>query len=378
MKIFAACSLGIEDLLEDEIKTLFPYTVCVKTEGGVEWTGDKSDIYKANLYLRIPNRILMRLAEFPVTGWAELIRKSSRIPWNLYINKDLPLSFNVTCKRSRLYHSKGVEERIILSIEKNTGFKLKVIKHKEDEEQKSQLIVVRIINNLCTISLDTSGESLYKRGYKKETLKAPLRETLAAAIIKASGWDKVSPLIDPFCGSGTIIIEAALIAKNIPPGLNRKFIFMLWPDFDNKLWNSIINNAKKSITDSVPVLIGSDRDNGAIESAKANAKRANVAEYVSFERKTISELSYPFSNEKIWIVTNPPYGKRLKEKKDLRNLYAKFGNVIKENFSDVNLNILCYDRKLLYQTGLELKKTLSFNHGGLNISMYKGIIKKSQ
>jgi putative N6-adenine-specific DNA methylase len=199
--------------------------------------------------------------------------------------------------------------------------------------------------------------------------KAPLRETLAAALLLASGWDKVSPLIDPFCGSGTIPIEAALLALKIPPGINRLFAFMDWPDFDRSLWLNILDQGRK-VGDAAPLIQASDRDAGAIKMAQANAERAGVLDYIEFRCQAISSIMPPPTTG--WVVTNPPYGVRLEGNKDLRNLYARFGSILKDKCPGWNLAILCSEPLLLGQLDLALDTTLGFVNGGIRVMVGRG------
>jgi putative N6-adenine-specific DNA methylase len=237
----------------------------------------------------------------------------------------------------------------------------------EDEEQHNvQLILVRLLHDQCTISIDSSGELLHRRGYRQAVAKAPLRETLAAGMLMASGWDRRSPLLDPFCGSGTIPIEAAMLASNIPPGLNRSFAFMNWQDFEAGLWKSIRENALAQIKPASPGIMASDRDAGAIEMAKSNAQRAGVLDQIEFTCQAVSAIQ---PDNKGWVVTNPPYGLRVSSNKDLRNLYAQFGNVLREKCPGWQAAILCSDAHLLRQTGLSFDFRLSTVNGGIPVRM---------
>jgi putative N6-adenine-specific DNA methylase len=233
-------------------------------------------------------------------------------------------------------------------------------------------VVIRLADDKCTVSVDSSGTLLHKRGYRQAVAKAPLRETLAAAILMASGWDQSSPLLDPFCGSGTIPIEAAMLALAIPTGLHRRFAFMDWPGFDKSLWQTIL--AEASPRSSVhPVIQASDRDAGAIKSAQANAERAGVSGYIDFQCQAVSSIQPPSGTG--WVVTNPPYGLRLSEGRDLRNLYAQFGNVLRQKCPGWNLSVLCSDPALLGQMHFKLDTSLALVNGGIHIRLGRGIIR---
>ncbi len=340
--------------------------------GGVEFRGGLPALYRANLHLRTASRILVRLgSSFYAAAFSELRKKASRLPWERFLTPGQPVSIRATCHKSKLYHSEAVAERIAGAIADRLGKPSPMLKPADEESANPpQLVVVRLVNDLCTVSLDSSGELLHRRGYRQAVAKAPLRETLAAAMLLASGWDMQSPLLDPFCGSGTIPIEAALMALGIPPGGKRKFAFMEWPGFDSAVFSdqlSIIN--EKPLT---PMILASDRDAGAIEMARANAERAGVAERIGFTRQAVSSVTPPAG--KGWVVTNPPYGKRVSEGKDLRNLYARFGEVLRQKCPGWDVSVLCSDPSLLGQMRLGLDTSLAMVNGGVNVRLGRGVV----
>lgn len=237
-------------------------------------------------------------------------------------------------------------------------------------DESSQLFVVRILHDEVEISADSSGELLHRRGYRKEVAKAPLRETLAAAMILASGWRKGEPLLDPMCGSGTIPIEAALLASGIAPGLQRKFQFMNWPTFDEGLWNERLGKARSSITHSTEAIRGSDRDAGAVQAAARNAERAGVADTIEFSTQAVSSSIAQLEDVARgtgWILTNPPYGVRMGESDDLRNLYARLGTELRTK-QGWRAGILTSDAALIRQTRLSLVPRFSTSNGGIPVS----------
>jgi putative N6-adenine-specific DNA methylase len=246
--------------------------------------GSLHDLYRANLYLRTASRVLVRLGEFHASAFPELRRKASRLLWENYLAPERAIALRVTCQKSRLYHEGAVSERLAGAIADSLGKPPTVHKyHEGSSTDPPQLIVVRLVDNLCTISIDASGTLLHKRGYRLATAKAPLRETLASAMMLASGWDTISPLLDPFCGSGTIPIEAALLARRFPAGHNRRFAFMDWPNFDSKSWHKLLADAGKAIPLESPNIVASDRDAGA-SGCTGNAERAGVADCIQFSR----------------------------------------------------------------------------------------------
>jgi putative N6-adenine-specific DNA methylase len=352
--------------------------------GGVEFSGALRALYRANLHLRTANRVLLRLGDFPAVGFTELRRRAARLPWERLLAPGQPVALRVTCHKSRLYHSDAVAERVAGAIADRLG-KPPVIR-KFDEQaagQPPQLVVVRLVHDHCTISVDSSGELLHRRGYRLATAKAPLRETLAAGMLLAADWDPLAgagpaPLLDPFCGSGTIPIEAALLARGIAPGVNRRFAFMDWPDFDADLWKTLLAEAEERRSSQTAMLGGrleilaSDRDNGAIEMAQTNAARAGVADTIEFSCRAFSAVTPPA--EPGWLVTNPPYGLRVAANRDLRNLYAQFGNVLRASFAGWRVAILGNDRQLLGQLRLPLDTSLALVNGGIAVVLARGSI----
>lgn len=363
-------------------------------QGGVAFGGDRTALYRANLHLRTANRVLMRLGDFPAVGFAELRKRAARLPWERCLAPGQPVALRVTCHKSRLYHSDAVAERVAGAIADHLGRPPSVCTFDEEEAgTPPQLIVVRLVHDHCTISVDSSGELLHRRGYRLATAKAPLRETLAATMLLAAGWADgwaagqgeevgVSPaaLLDPFCGSGTIAIEAAQMALGMAPGLAsgqaRHFAFMAWPDYDAGLWGQLVEQAQETHAQQLARQAGrlqigaSDRDAGAIELARANATRGGVADHVSFSRQPVSAVT-PYS-ESGWIVTNPPYGLRVSAGHDGRNLYAQFGHLLRSSFAGWQLALLCNDRQLLAQLGLPLDLSLNLVNGGLSVVLARG------
>jgi len=320
--------------------------------------------------------VLVRLGEFYASAFPELRRKASRLLWESYLAPERPIALRVTCQKSRLYHEGAVAERVAGAIADRLGNPPPVQKYHEDSgTELPQLIVVRLVDNLCTISMDSSGALLHRRGYRLATAKAPLRETLASAMVMASGWDTISPLLDPFCGSGTIPIEAALLARRCPAGYTRRFVFMDWPNFDSKFWDKLLADAGKAIVSDIPKIIASDRDAGAIQAAQANAERAGVADCIEFSCKAISAIDPPPGPGR--VVTNPPYGVRLRKTNDLRNLYAQLGKVLRTRCPGWHVTVLCDRVQLIRSTGLEFDKGISMKNGGLKVRLVRCLVKSS-
>lgn len=361
----------------------------------LSFQGGLEALYRVNLRLRTASRILVRLGmPFMARSFPELVEKASRLPWERFLTPGQPVALRVACHKSKLYHSEAVAERLLTSIEARLGKPSPRLKPSDDHdsprpagegsgeaprsgvrENPPQLILARLVEDKCTVSVDSSGALLHRRGYRLATAKAPLRENLAAALLLASGWDAQSPLIDPFCGSGTIPIEAALIARNIPAGQNRRFAFMDWPKFDESLWKTVLTEAAECLSAEIPPILASDRDAGAIRMAQENARRAGVHHLIQFDTQAVSALHPPARAG--WIVTNPPYGVRVSEGKDLRNLYAQFGNVLRSKCPGWRVAILSSDDFLLGHTGLKLETSLVFNNGGLRVKLGRGKVPRA-
>ena len=332
--------------------------------GGVTFKGELEALYRANLHLRTANRVLARLGNFfYAKTYKDLLEKASRLPWERFLHPGQPVTLRISYHESRLNHARPISEAVYEAIAARLG---QPSQGKTDNNNTAthQLVVVRVANDQVTVSIDSSGTLLHKRGYRQAIAKAPLRETLAAAIIMASGWDRQSPLLDPFCGSGTIPIEAAMMALGIPPGSNRRFAFMDWPIYDEALWEQVKGTAIRPDTD-MPSITGSDRDAGAVRMAISNAERAGVAEHIQFENHALSNIHPP--RKKGWVVTNPPYGERISKGADLRNLYAQFGNVLRQHCAGWQVALLSNDRMLLGQTRLRLDTSMSLRNGGIRV-----------
>lgn len=368
-KIFLVVPPGIESLAINEVNQLFPKLTPTNASDGLEFECNLETIYRMNLKLRVPNQILVRFAEFKANTFKELFDKAVRLPWKQFLQKDVALSIRTTCHKSKLYHSSAVTQRIHQAIEANLASKFSLVKNEEsDQNKKQQLIVVRLSQDIVTISIDSSGNPLHMRGYREISSKAPLRENLAAALILSSGWNPTQPLIDPFCGSGTIPIEAALIAKNQAPGLYRDFAFENWPGFKQTNWQEMRKAQISLINADNPIILGSDRDLGTIKVAEENAKKAKVGNLIQWNHLSISDV-LP-TDQPGWIITNPPYGIRVKSNKDIRNLYARFGDILRKRFSGWEIIFLCNSISLANQTKLKPKSLLSFINGGINVQAF--------
>jgi len=321
----APCHFGMESVLKKELSDL-GYEIIRVQDGKVSFKGDETACARANIFLRTTERVLIKVAQFHAETFDDLFEKTKAISWERFIPADG--RFWVT--KANSINSKLFSAPDIQSIMKKAiveRLKQKYKKEWFEESGSSYPIRVTIIKDEVTICLDTSGESLHKRGYRKLTSKAPITETLAAALIMLTPWNKDRVLIDPFCGSGTIPIEAAMIGANIAPGINRSFIAQTWHNLiSNEVWKQARQEARDLIRKDVEMDIqGFDKDGEIIKVARINAKNAAVDKYIHFQQRSLSELS---SNKKYgFIITNPPYGERLEEKRNLPGLYKEIGEV---------------------------------------------------
>jgi putative N6-adenine-specific DNA methylase len=377
---FAVCAVGLEPLLVGELRALSAerrIEVGAVQPGGVEFRADRSGLYLANLHLRTASRVLVRIGSFHASAFHELERRARRVPWETLVSPGSTVEFRVSARKSRLYHQDAIAQRLLAAVAERvpgTHAASPLSADREDAPSAAALRVgVRFFRDECTLSADSSGELLHRRGYRLATAKAPLRETLAAAMLLASGWDGSTPLMDPMCGSGTIPIEGALIARRIPPGVRRRFAFEEWPTFDPDLWLRVREAAAGRILSAAPApILGSDRDQGAILAALANAERAGVDGDVDLRRAAVSAIEPP--RHAGWLVTNPPYGIRVGERKRLRNLYAQLGNVARRRCLGWRIAFLSTHPELEGQTGIQLERLFGTFNGGIRVSLVQGMV----
>jgi putative N6-adenine-specific DNA methylase len=377
--LFAVTAPGLEPLAQAELRAMGIGGAA--EPGGVAWTGGADDLYAANLRLRTASRVTVLAAEFRARTFFELERHARKVPWERWIPRGGAVRLRVTSKKSKLYHEGAIAQRVLEAIEHRVGPLAAggVVADEEggEDEGDAQLFIVRFVRDACTIRADASGALLHLRGYRQALARAPLRETLAASMLLGSGWDGASPLLDPMCGSGTIPIEAALIARRIAPGLAnpdrapRRYAFSAWPEFDAARWDAAVARAREEIRPATGVpILGSDRDEGAIQAAAANAARAGVSDDVEFGVRPISAIDPPPGPG--WIVINPPYGVRVGERDPLRNLYAALGRTLRAGAPGWTLALLSPDHALERQVGIPLDEALRTSNGGIPVRLVVG------
>ena len=323
IRLIAPCHFGLEAILKREIQNL-GYEIERVEDGRITFLADMAGIARANIFLRTADRILLQAARFHAETFDELFEGIKAIPWEEYLTEDA--RFWVTkasTTKSKLFSAPDIQ-----SIAKKAmveRMKQKYHKNWFQETGASYPVRIFLLKDEVTVGLDTSGEPLHKRGYRQLTSKAPLTETLAAALIMLTPWRKDRILVDPFCGSGTIPIEAAMIGANIAPGMNRSFTSENWKNLiAKKNWYEAIQEANDLIDDSVSMDIqGYDIDGRMIRAARQNAEEAGVEHMIHLQQREVKELSHP--KKYGFIITNPPYGERLEEKEDLPELYRQIG-----------------------------------------------------
>lgn len=385
-RAWAVCSPGLEGLLAAELRSLGAKPIQVGS-GGVAFGATTRQLYAANLWLRVANRVVLRLPPFTATTFDQLERHASELPWADFLAPGTVPTFRVTSSASRLYHTDAIAERLGNGVDRAVGW--------PRTAEREQLVVVRAQRDSFTVSIDASGEPLHKRGYRQAVAKAPLRETLAAAMVLASGYDGTAPLLDPFCGSGTILIEAAMLARSMAPGAGRTFAFGDWPCFEGGTWGSVLGEAaeRERLDLAIPPIIGSDRDAGAVAAATANAERAGVDDAVAFTVRSVSDLEPPVGSITGWVITNPPYGRRVghdqgtagraadpagtaaakAHDRDLRDLYARFGAVCRDLLPGWTVGLLSADRKLTGHARLAgLAERFATDNGGIPVRFLTG------
>ena len=345
--------------------------------GGVAWSGDARSAFLANAALRIASRVLVRLASFEVRSFAELERHARRISWASVLRPGDAVRFRVTCKKSKLYHSDAVAQRLADAVMRAVpGVRAEGGSIGEDEFDEDEadvaLIVVRLMRDVCTVSADSSGALLHRRGYRLATARAPLRETIAAGLLAASGWDGMSPLVDPLCGSGTIPIEAALKARGIAPGAHRRFAMERWPTVPALLGDQVRSQlAERAVASASVAIEGSDRDAGGIAAATSNAARAGVSHDLTLAVLSLSAARFP-EGSRGWVVTNPPYGVRVGEADEVRDLWAQLGNVLRERAPGWRVALLSPEAALERQLRIPLRAAASLSNGGIPVRIMVG------
>lgn len=359
-EIFLVTVPGMESTLCQEAETLgFPAPNAVP--GGVSFQGGWQDVWRANLLLRGATRVLARIGSFRAFHLAQLDKRARKFPWGDTLRAEIPVKVDVTTKASKIYHAKAAAQRIETALKEEAGITI--------DPDADIVLKVRIDDNLCTFSLDTSGAALHIRGHKEAINKAPMRENLAALFLRNCGYDGTEPVVDPMCGSGTFVIEAAEIAAGLAPGRTRSFAFENLASFDQTAWHEM--KAAQSARVPTPRFYGSDRDAGAIRMSMANATRAGIIDYCDFATHAISDLVPP-NGPKGLVIVNPPYGGRIGNKNLLFAVYGALGKTLLSGFAGWRVGVITSEPGLAKATGLPFQKNpIKVSHGGMGVALYQ-------
>lgn len=360
-EIFLVATPGLEGPLcaEARAKGFKAKTV----PGGVALKGGWPEVWRANLELRGASRITARVDQFRVTHLAQLDKRARLVPWGGVLRPDVAFRVEATCRSAKIYHSGAAAERIEKAITEELGAAVSA--------EADVCVRARIENDICTISVDTSGELLHKRGHKQAVAKAPMRETMASLFLRQCGFDGSEPVVDPMCGSGTFLIEAAEIALGLNPGRGRHFAFEQLATFDAAAWEDLLRTEREAALPPGVRFYGSDRDAGAIRMSRENAKRAGVGAVTEFKAGSIEDLVAPEGPPGI-VIANPPYGDRVGNKKKLRPLYRAFGHTLLTRFPGWRVGLITNESVLAEATGLPFSLSAEpVLHGGLRITLYR-------
>ena len=371
---FAAATPGLEDALAKEVARLPAASDARTVPGGVEFRGPLGTGMAANLHLRIASRVVLRLGQVKARDFAPLRRKLAELSWRHFLPKDRPLRVDVSTSHCRLYHTKALAETLELAVSDRLGRLPARSDSRQDDDESGELsrVLVRGENDEFTISVDSSGDLLHRRGWRLETGRAPLRETLAAGILSLCDYDPALPFFDPMCGSGTIALEACALALGKAPGLHRSFAFEKWPGLDAAAWAALRARAQSAQGTAPPALIlGADRNPSAIDIARRNAERAGLAAHLRFSVADFGSAPAPAPAG--LMVINPPYGHRLGEGGHVARLGRDMGRILHSQYPGWRIGVLGMDAAFgqALTAGLRrpVKATHALRNGGLRVTL---------
>lgn len=360
LEIFLVATPGLEAAVAEEARER-GFAGVNLVEGGVTLSGGWPEVWRANLELRGPTRVLVRIASFRAMHLAQLDKRSRKVAWSEFLRADMPVSVEATCRKSKIYHAGAAAQRVATAIREELGAPVR-----NDADLR---VMARIEDDLVTISIDTTGASLHKRGHKEAVNRAPMRETMAAMFLRQMGYEGTEPVLDPMCGSGTFVIEAAEIAAGLKPGRTRSFAFEQLKGFDAAAWQAM----RSAGAPPAPELLfhGSDRDAGAVTMSRENAGRAGVAALTRFSEQAIADLVRPDGPPGL-VIVNPPYGARIGDRGGLAPLYRTMGQVLLSRFTGWRVGIVATDKALVNATGLPfLPPGPPVLHGGLRVTLWR-------
>ncbi len=366
IELIATSTFGLEAIVKREVQNL-GYNVIEVSDGRVTFEADLEAIPRANLWLRSADRVLLKMGEFRALSFDELFEKTKALPWGKWITKDAKFTVNGKSIKSKLFSVPDCQAIVKKAVVEKLKQKYSIDWFEETGPDFT--IQVALLKDIATLTIDTSGVGLHKRGYRVEAGEAPLKETLAAAMIQLSYWRKDRVLLDPFCGSGTIPIEAAMIGHNIAPGLNRKFASEDWPIIGKKLWQVARKEATNAIDRSIPIrILASDIDKDAVRMARENAVDAGLEDSIEFSVKPLNEIR--LEDKYGVIITNPPYGERISSHNEIADLYQSMGKIFRIE-PTWSVYVLTSEEKFenLYGTPADRKRKLY--NGNIKVDYYQ-------
>ncbi|MFL0269590.1 THUMP domain-containing class I SAM-dependent RNA methyltransferase [Candidatus Clostridium radicumherbarum] len=365
--LIATSTFGLEAVVAKELK-LLGYEDLISENGKVSFKGDEYDIAICNTWLRTADRVLIKMAEFKAESFEELFQGTLRVPWGELIPKNGKMHVVGKSIKSVLHSVPDcqsiVKKAVVEAMKKEYNIDY------FEEDGPVYKIEIALLKDIATLTIDTTGSGLHKRGYRELAGEAPLKETLAAALVLLSSWEPSRVLADPFCGSGTIPIEAALIGKNIAPGLNRSFVCETWPTMDKSIWEEIRSYAKSKINKESFQILASDVNGRLLKTARENALKAGVSEYIAFQKRDARE----FSSQKKYgfIISNPPYGERLGDKVEVEELYKAMGELYR-NLDSWSFFVITSNLKFQELFGKKADKNRKLYNGRLLCYYYQYI-----
>lgn len=363
--IIATSTFGLESIVAKELKEL-GYEDLTIENGKVTFEGTDFDIAICNIWLRTADRVLIKMAEFKAESFEELFQGTLKVNWGEIIPENGNMHVVGKSVKSKLFSvpdCQGIVKKAVVESMKNT-YNIDWF----SEEGPEYKIEVALLKDIVTLTIDTTGSGLHKRGYRENAGEAPLKETLAAALVLLSKWDNTKLLADPLCGSGTIAIEAALIGKNIAPGLNRSFVSESWPSMDKEIWEDIREDAKRRINKDEFRILASDINGRLLQTARENAKKAGVEQYIAFQKLDVRQFS---SKKKCgFIITNPPYGERIGELEEVEALYRFLGELYK-SLNDWSFYILTSHKDFQKLFGKKADKNRKLYNGRIQCYYYQ-------
>jgi len=369
-RYFATCGRGLEPILAAELNHLSA-TAVTPGRGGVHFAGDATLLYRANLHLRTAVRVLLPVLEADVRSPDELYDAVRTIDWSQYLTPGHTLAVDANVRDSAITHSqyaaRRVKDAVCDQFREKTGVRPSV-----DADRPMVGLNLHLARDHVVLSLDSSWDSLHKRGYRPALLKAPLNEALAAGLLLHTGFDGSEPLADPMCGAGTFCIEGAWLATHRPPGLTRKwFGFQGWPDFDAGLWAAVRDDARRKVTKQLDYPVGGgDVRKDAVASARENAKAAGVGHLVRFIVADVAAARPP-AGEPGLVIVNPPYGERIGEEKELVSLYRTFGTTVRDHWPGWRACLFTSNDWLASQAPLKVKRKTPFFNGALACKLWE-------